>query len=87
MKTLQELNEQSNKAKVNLLITDAEMALTLLDMARASRIMELKERRTGEALKAYIFIRKHIPTVSLTPSETIVINKKMALLKHRLLLS
>jgi hypothetical protein len=87
MKTLQELGEQTNKARVSLLLADAQMALTLLDMARGSKKSELRKRRTDEALKAYSFIRDRMPTVSLTPSETDVLNKKMALLKLRLSLS
>ena len=87
MKFLQELGEQTNRAKVNLLLADADMALTMLDVARFSKIRELKERRTREAFKAYSFVRERIPTVSLTPSETIALNKKMALLKLRLSLS
>lgn len=84
MKSFGELRQQSNKAKVDLLLADAEMALTLLDVARTSNISELKERRTNEARKAYSFLQEHIATVSLTPSETAALNAKMAVLKLRL---
>jgi len=84
MKDLQELREQSNRASVDLLFTDAEMALTFLDLARTSRNDDLRKRRIHEALKAYNFIRGHIPSVTLTASQKIALNKKMALLKLRL---
>jgi hypothetical protein len=84
MKSFQELSDQSNKARVDLLLADAEMALTLLDVAHTSNISELKQRRTDEARKAYSFIQEQIPTVSLTPSETAALNEKMAVLKLRL---
>jgi hypothetical protein len=87
MKSLQELTELGNRAKVDLLLADAEMALTMLDLARTSEAVELRQRRTGEALKTYTFIRKRIPTISLTHSETAALNQKMSLLKQRLALS
>lgn len=87
MKSIQELQAQSNQANVNLLFTDAEMALTFLDLARTSQDEKLKLRRMHEAGKAYTFIQRRIPTLRLTPDETIALNKKMALLKLRLTLA
>lgn len=84
MKDLQELRDQSNRASVELLFTDVEMALTFLDLASTSQDKSLRQRRIGEATKAYQFIRSHIPTVKLTTSEDIAINRKIALLKLRL---
>jgi len=83
----EELREQTNKARVNLLFSDAEMALTMIDLARVSQNAGLKQKRIDQAAKAYSFIRERIPTVSLTPPETIRLNDRMKLLKLRLALS
>jgi len=84
MNDLQKLGERANRARVDLLFIDADVALTMLDLVPCSQIEDLKKRRINEALRAYSFVREHIPTVSLTPSETVALNKKMAVLKLRL---
>ena len=84
MKSLEELREMANKASVNLLFADAEVAGSMIDLACLSRIPDLKERRINQALKAYSFIRQHIPTVSLTPDEALALDKKLALIELRL---
>jgi hypothetical protein len=84
MKSLEELREQSNKSLVDLLFTDVEMALTFVDLARVSRIPELKERRLKEARKACEFIVGRIPNVSLSSEQSVALNEKLAVLKDRL---
>jgi len=87
MNSLEQLREQANKARVNLLFNDAEMALTMIDLARVSESAGLKDRRMNHAVKAYSFIRAQIPSVSLTPPEAIRLNKKLILIKLRLTLA
>jgi len=87
MKSFQEIRDQSNRTVVNLLFTDAEIAMNMLDLARVSEMPELRKRRLREALRAYNFIRKHTPAVALTREEATALNKKMSLLKLRLSLA
>jgi hypothetical protein len=80
----QEIHKQANRAGVDQLFSDAEVAMAMLDLARASQVPELKKTSFKEALKVYDLIRKHTPAVSLTRTEATALNKKMALLKLRL---
>jgi len=84
MRDIQEIGEQANRARVHLLFVDAQMALTMLDLADLSQVEELRHRRINTALKAYSYIRDCLPNVSLTPAEDSALNKRMAELKLRL---
>jgi hypothetical protein len=85
MKSVAELRVEQNRVRVDLLFTDAELALTMVDLARASDISEFKERRLKEALKAYKFILRQSGSVSLTPQQKAILNQKLALLKQKLM--
>jgi hypothetical protein len=44
MKSIAELRVEQNRVRVDLLFTDAEMALTMIDLAHVSHIPEFRER-------------------------------------------
>lgn len=83
MENLQQTLERSNRAIVDLLLVDANMAHTFLDLARTAKTRELKIRRINRAAEAYNFICQRMPLVRLTPSETRTLNHKLRALEIR----
>jgi hypothetical protein len=84
VKSQEELRKEANKTSVDLLFSDAEMAFTMLDLALNSKIAAVRERRIKDAARAYSFIRERIPKLSLSPSENVALNEKLAQLEARL---
>lgn len=69
---------------VELLITDAKTANTLLDLAETTRIAEFRSRRIKEAHDAYQSILYFLARLSPTPDKTESLSKEMEKLKARL---
>jgi hypothetical protein len=84
VKAFSELKDDINKTEVDLLLTDAEMALTFLDLADATKDVDSKSLRQREAHKAYQFIVGRRSTLSLTTQQTILLNRRLAMLRIRL---
>jgi hypothetical protein len=82
--TLEQMRDQANKAKSDLLFSDAELALTFLDLADSTKIEEDRERRLREAKRAYDSISQMLPTVYLTAQQRTLMNQRLDAIKARL---
>lgn len=84
MKTIEQLKEDSNKTKTDLLFIDAETALTFLDLAKTTPQREDRDRRLKQAAKAYNTILKNVASVPLNTQQKILLNQRLSLLRARL---
>ena len=75
----------SNMIGMDFLVTDAELALTFLDMARASSNEENRSRRTREARRAYDTILKRLPKLKPEPEQLEKLNDLLTVLRKRLI--
>jgi hypothetical protein len=74
-----------NEASVTLLLTDAEVALTFLDMAEVTSFPESRSRQIGEALTAFRSITKLSPRFVFTREQRRSLDEKLSVLRTRLL--
>lgn len=84
MKTIEQLKEDTNKRKTDLLFVDAEMALTFLDLAQKTQQREDRDRRLKQAAKAYNTILGNLSCVPLNTQQKLLINQRLSLLRARL---
>ncbi|UWZ83190.1 hypothetical protein [Occallatibacter riparius] len=75
---------ESNEIGVDLLITDCGMALTLLDLAETTDVLESRSRRIGEAHHAYNTIVHFLERLSPTVEQGEELHKGLEKLKARL---
>ena len=74
----------ANEAGISLLITDAGMALTLLDAAEVSSDQETRSRRIGEARKAHDVILHLLSNLAPDATQYQELSERMSLLRKRL---
>ena len=72
------------RLRTELMLTNADVALRILDLADTSATMEDRERRRREASDAYESIRKSLPALILTTEQRVHLNAKLSVLKMRL---
>lgn len=75
---------EANVAAVDLLITDAKTALTLLDLAETTSRPEDRSRRIEEAHRAYETIFSALGRLSPTTEQIKVLAGRLKTLKARL---
>jgi hypothetical protein len=75
---------ESHLIGVDLLITDAKTALTLLDLAESSETAELKSRRIEEARDAHETILSFLRRLNPTAEQSAILSAKLHTLKARL---
>lgn len=85
MKSLSENAEDANRTGLDLLMTDACTALTLLDAAETTSLPENRSRRIEEARKAYKTISSLRGRLVLTASEESRLDDRLSLLRNRLI--
>src|SRR5215469_6307641 len=83
-KSLEQNMADTNEATIELLMTDAKTALTLLDLADTTKIAEDRARRIVEARKAYDTIRTFLPRLSPTQEQREALVKDLESIKGRL---
>jgi hypothetical protein len=83
-KTVARTISESNRIGVEFLLTDCQVALTLLDLAETTSVPEDRARRVGEAQEAYDTIVHLVRRLSPTGSETEELNANLSRLKNRL---
>jgi hypothetical protein len=83
-KRIDENLHESNEVGIRLLLTDAEIALTLLDTAEASSDAEGRSRRIQEARKAFDSILHLLPRFTLDAAQSEELDVRMSLLRKRL---
>lgn len=83
-RSLDQAITDSQQISVELLITDAKTALTLLDLARTTEIPEVRSRRIREALKAYQSILSFLRSLTPTAEQEQVLSRDLETLKRRL---
>jgi hypothetical protein len=79
-----ELIEQTNRAGVNFLFTDIEMAFTFMDVGETSSTHESRQRNYGKALEAYRTVLHFSSRVVMLPAEKEDLEQKLHKLKSRL---
>jgi flagellar biosynthesis/type III secretory pathway ATPase len=76
-----ELIERANRAGVDFLFTDIEMAFTFI---RVGETRESRDRSFGKALKGYHAVSHFMSRVMLSPSQRTELEEKLHKLKSRL---
>jgi hypothetical protein len=84
-KPLAENLRDANEAGVNLLLSDSQIALTLLDAAEATSNVETRARRIGEARKAYDTIHHLRRQLTLDEAQSNTLDEQMSTLRKRLI--
>jgi hypothetical protein len=79
-----ELIERTNRAGVDFLFTDVEMAFTFIHVGETSTTREARDRNFGKALRGYQTVLHFIPRVSLSAVERADLEQKLHKLKARL---
>lgn len=74
----------SHQVSVELLITDARTANTLLDLAETTAIAEFRSRRIEEAHHAYQSILHFLARLNPTPEQMETLRQEIEKLKARL---
>ncbi|KAA6463195.1 hypothetical protein DYQ86_07710 [Acidobacteria bacterium AB60] len=69
---------------MDLLITDARLALTLLELAETTKVEEDHRRRIGEATHAYETIVHFLARVTPTKEQLEELNGELTTLRERL---
>ena len=84
-KRIEENLRDASDAGVQLLLTDADIALTFLDAAKISANKEGRSRRIHEARKAYDSILHLMTHLKPDPAQLEVLNKRISKLRQRLI--
>lgn len=79
-----ELQERVNAVTVQLLLIDAEMALTMLDAADTTRLAENRIRGRAEARKAYDTILRLVENVEMNDEQRLLLETRLNELCRRL---
>ena len=75
---------EANSLTIELLITDAKLALTLMDLAATTNVAADRSRRLGEAQQAYRTILSFVPRVMPTQEQAETLQDLMKTLRTRL---
>jgi hypothetical protein len=81
---MNELNAQATQARFDFLITDAETALTMLDLADTTNSPENRRRRRKAAEQAYRAIVNFVPKSQLSFTQLEALNQKLSRIRVRL---
>jgi hypothetical protein len=76
--------DSANAAIAELLLLDADMALSFIEYAEAASEKQTRTRRLNAAKKAYERVVKLIPRASLTTEQTILLGQRLAMLQCHL---
>jgi hypothetical protein len=79
-----ELIERTNRAGVDFLFTDIEMALTFLHVGETSTSRETRNRNFGKALQGYRTVVHFLSRLVISPDQRIDLEQKLHDLKSRL---
>jgi hypothetical protein len=79
-----ELIERTNRAGVDFLFTDIEMAFTFLHVGETSNSRESRDRNFRKALQGYRTVLHFLSRVVLLPGERADLEQKLHKLKTRL---
>lgn len=87
MRSYSELLEHASRARYEFLVSDAELAITFLSVAKTSGDAERVRRLHGEAQKAHAVIRTFLPTLHVPTREMETLNNLFQYLGSLLRLS
>jgi hypothetical protein len=79
-----DIREDLNSTSIDLLLTDARLALTFLSTAETTESRETAERNIRNARKAYEFVQKCRLRYLFTESEAAELNSTLVQVKRRL---
>jgi hypothetical protein len=79
-----ELIERTNRAGVEFLFTDMEMAFTFLQVGETSTSRETRDRNLANALQGYRAVLHFLPRVVMSAVEMVDLQEKLQNLKSRL---
>jgi hypothetical protein len=79
-----ELIERTNRAGVDFLFTDIEMALTFLHVGETSISRETRDRNLGKALQGFRTVLHFLSRVVMSTEQRIDLEQKLHDLKSRL---
>ena len=85
MRSRTELQERTNAVTLEMLQIDADMALTLLDLADTTRSAESRMRRRKSARKAYLSILRLLPNLAINDQQRAAMEQRLGNLRRRLL--
>ena len=79
-----DLIERTNRAGVDFLFTDIEMAFTFLHVGETSTSPETRDRNFGKSLQGYRTVLHFLSRVVLSPVQRTDLEEKLRNLKNRL---
>jgi hypothetical protein len=74
----------TNRAGVDFIFLDCDLAMTFLNVADTTKIPETVKRNRQKARKAYDTVRHLLPSLLLTIAETQAIERKLLALRTRM---
>ena len=84
VKSIAEHGSEADQLTAEFLITDAQIALTFLDLAETTRHAKKSSRLIGEARRAYETILSFVRRSRFTPDQAQVLNKALEIIESRL---
>jgi hypothetical protein len=79
-----DLIERTNRAGIDFLFTDLEMAFTFLHVAETSTSSQARERNLVKAQEGYRTVLHFLPRVVPSPIQSAELHEMLEKLKHRL---
>jgi hypothetical protein len=77
-------NERAQQIRADILMSDADFALTFLDLAETTVVEENRIRRRAEARRAYHAILKFVSKSHLTQEQRSALTKRLDRIRGRL---
>ena len=84
MKSLYLVERRANAVKADLVLIDAEVALSFLDLAELTTSRAIRERQRMQAAKAYQMVMERLPNVIFTKQQKAELDKILKKIRSRL---
>ena len=85
MKSLYLVERRANAVKADLVLIDADMALSFLDLAELTKSSVVRQRQRVRAAEAYRTVMERLPDVTFTKQQRAELDKMLKKIRSRLL--
>ena len=84
MKSLYLVERRANAVKADLMLIDADMALSFLDLAELTKSSVVRQRQKVRAAEAYRTVMERLPDVNFTKQQKAELDKILKKIRSRL---
>ena len=84
MKSLYLVERRANAVKADLMLIDADMALSFLDLAELTKSSVVRQRQKVRAAEAYRTVMERLPDVTFTKQQKAELDKILKKIRSRL---